>query len=99
MSDGSRTLTTAKLNELIISNPISLWPSEVTVAAADHYFVERLINDMAPKPATWLTFDVMHVYIDPTLRRGECYWGKPDPERLGERFKGYIVQPSVRVDA
>lgn len=86
MSDSDKTLTWDRLRSLIGSQrllPLDPY-NEITVSLHDEFRMLQIANHSLYGP-------LARVYVDPTLHRGECYWGKPDPKRLGECFKRYLV--------
>ena len=81
------------LEELWASMPEIPRPTDMTVSWFDWLYLWATNSD----PNTGLL--TMQLWVDPTLKRGECYEGRPDKERLGERFKDYlVVNPYEDVD-
>ena len=89
----SRALTVDLLMQIIRELPIvhsqpDEVPNEITVS----WRLESRLHQMgiglpAPNPFSFSP----RVWVDPTLGPDEWYWGRPKAERLGERFKGYLV--------
>lgn len=79
-----RILTTQVLEDLWASMPIVLGPTEMTVSLSDY---PSLRSNREPL----MGWELMRLWVDPTLKRGECYEGRPDKERLGEQFKDWLV--------